>query len=282
MLTPIDASHIPAAIELLARGFPSRPKRYWAKAFHNLQEFGGNARAEVPIGYLLQGERGAPSGVVMTPASIRVRADGSTERIVNLASWYVEPEHRWRAPVMMRAILRQPGCVFTDLTPTESVQQMLLAFGFRQLTAGVTVNLLAVAALRGGPAEVTDIAAAPPGAIDAGIRQFLEAHIRFGCLAAAIQHEDGWQPLLFKCRRFLKLPAALLIYSENNTALYRKLGAVARYLLGKGRLLLVLDMPLSSSAPGFERRYKTPRFAKGGSFEDRTDHAGSELALFDW
>ncbi len=282
MLTPIDASTTPAALDLLAAGFPARSTDYWVNAFRNIRQFGGNEEAGVPAGYLLN-EGAGFAGVVLTPASVRRKPDGTVEKVVNLASWYMKPEQRWRAPVMMRTLLRQPDCVFTDLTPTAPVQRMLTAFGFRQLTAGVTVNVLTTAALRwGSGGELIDLEEAPESGMDPAARSLLAAHRPFDCLAAAMRHEGRWHPLLFKYRRLLKLPAAVLIYSECNAALYRNLGAVARYLLRRGRLLLVLDMPLAARAPGWQRVAKTPRFARGGVFEGRTDHAGSELALFDW
>jgi len=281
MLRPIDSSNSEVAIDLLARGFPKRSRTYWGSALWNMEQFGGNAAAGVPLGHILE-SGGRPVGVVLTPASIRRKRNGAIERTVNISSWYIEPDHRWQAPLMMRRLLGGTDAVFTDLTPSPAVQQMLPAFGFRKLSHDVAVNLLPLLAVTGSSkVRVEDLDAAPIGAIDAEAREFLAAHQKFGCVAAAFAEESNWQPLLFKPRKLRGIPAALLIYCECNSALYRNLGSVARYLLRRGKLALILDIPLNTSIPGIPRRGQTQRFAKGGDFDGRTDLTGSEMSLFD-
>jgi hypothetical protein len=183
---------------------------------------------------------------------------------------------------MMRNIMRDPTAVFTDLTPNRYVQRMLVALGFRALNDGEGIVVLPYAmATQPSRARIADLRAAPDGHIRPATRNLLEAHLPCGCIAAAIAEGDAWQPLLFKGCKIRGLPAVRLVYCEDNALLYRNLGAVARYLLKHGKLLLILDIPLGGTIQGIERRHRSKKFAKGELFENRTDFAGSELALFD-
>ena len=58
------------------------------------------------------------------------------------------------------------------------------------------------------------------------------------------------------------------------------LAAVARFLLKKGKLVLLLDIPPRGDVPGTYFLNRGMKFAKGGCFEGRTDYAGSELLFF--
>ena len=67
----------------------------------------------------------------------------------------------------------------------------------------------------------------------------------------------------YKFRQIRHLPSAILIYCGDNHALQRNLPAIARYLVTRGRLTLVLDMPVDGPAmPGFDQPGKMPRFVR--------------------
>lgn len=280
MLQPISSDNANRAVQLLATGFPNRSKEYWTSALFAIEKFGGNRMAQVPCGYLWI-DRGNPAGVMLTPASLRAQPGGATRRIVNLASWFIEPEARWKAPLMLRSILQQQDAVYTDVSPTEPVRKILMAFGFRQVTQGVSINLLALeAVIRRSSSRVEELDAAPRAEIQADVRELLLSHRDFNCTALAFQEGDSWFPVLFKLRSVRGFPAAVLAYCASNTALYRNLGPIARYLLRRGRLVLLVDVPLTSAAPGLLKLKKHARFVRGTVDEDVTDHAGSELVLF--
>jgi hypothetical protein len=282
MLLAIDDTTLGHAFDLLGRGWPNRSRRFWELGLERLRAIGANAAANVPTGYLLMAEK-QPAGVVLTPATARVGARGEAQTIINISSWYIDPPHRWLAPVMLRGILRGSPAVFTDLTPTERVQQMLPPLGFQALNDGETIVVLPYAAMqRAARAAVVELSEVPEPAIAASTWKLLRDHARLGCLAAALADGSSWQPLLFKGRKIRNLPAAQLIYCESNSCLHGNLAAVARYLLRHGTLLLAMDIPLGGVAPGIERRHRGRRFARGGAFKDRTDYAGSELCLFDY
>ena len=102
-MRPIDPAYVAAAVAVLSIGFPKATALFWQSALDRLRAFGGNAEAGVPIGHLLMADDKAV-GVILTPARMRTRPDGTRQKIVNLSSWYIDPAHRWRAPVMLRAV----------------------------------------------------------------------------------------------------------------------------------------------------------------------------------
>ena len=120
MLHALTENHFPTAAALLAEGFPERSRAFWSHGLGRLARHAGNASCGVPLGALWLSD-GEPVGVALTPASPRTRPDGSPRPVVNLSSWYVRPPHRWRAPLMLRALLRDPRATYVDLTPSPPV-----------------------------------------------------------------------------------------------------------------------------------------------------------------
>jgi hypothetical protein len=278
-LIPVDDTNTEVALGLLEQHWGNR--EFWQRSIERMRLVGGNSATGVPIGQIAFSDN-RPVGVVLTPASWRTGPNGEPRRFINISSQYIEPSHRWLYPLMMRSIMRDPTAVFTDLTPDRNVQRMLLALGFKALNEGEAIVVLPYAvATRSARARVVDLRDAPGDAIPPATRRLLEAHRPFGCIVAALAEGDVWQPLLFKNTKIRRLPAVRLTYCENNAALYRNLGAVARHLLRRGKVLLTLDIPLGGTSAGIERRHRGKKFAKGDLFQNRTDYAGSELALFD-
>ncbi len=287
MLRPIDASNLDPAIALLVEGFPDRPASFWHTALSRIQEFGENAALGLPIGHvLMDGDRLV--GVILTPASTRVADDGRTVAMINISSWYIVPDHRWRALPMLRAVLKHPDAVFTDLTPTEDVQKLLRLLKFDQISHGITVQVLPLLAMgRSRGAVVHDLSDVPDGDASRGLAgsqvvQMLKSYRQVGCLTALLQIGDAAYPLAFKARTIRGLPAAMLIYCEDNAQFVRHLPAVARYLLKRGKLLALFDCHPEQSSFGLSYPSRGIKFARGGSFANRTDYAGSELCLFEW
>ena len=282
MLRAIDTSNEADAIDILARGLAKRPRAFWQTCLARLHRFGGNAEANTPVGHLLM-DGSTPVGVVLTPASVRIDTNGRQQRLINMSSWYIEPEHRWRGPMMLRSLVRDPDAVYTDLTPTDSVQKILVALGFKPINAGESIVILPRAAIGSGRgARVVALDAVPEHGIPARTRHLLSQHTDYGCLALALEVDGCWHPLLFKSCERRRIPGVRLVCCESHTLLKRCIAPIARYLLSRGKLFLIRDLEPGEEAgfglarPGFALKY-----AKGGEFLDRTDFVGTELSLFD-
>lgn len=278
-LEPVDEARIGMAIDVLYRGPWKQPRAYWEKGLERMVALGANRQAGVPLGQCLMVD-GQPAGILLTLASARTRADGSQVTLVNLAGWFVEPEQRWRSPLMLRAAMRQNGAVITDLSPSAAVQPMLPALGFKPLNRGEAVIPLPLAALRPASGRVCPLGAGPQG-WRAEIVPELLAHESIGCIGAALVEGGNWHPLLFKRRTMKGLPVARLAYCDDLAVVHRNLAAVARYLLARGCGLLQLDIPLDGTFPGVPRWGHGMKFATDATYAKGTDYVGSELCLFD-
>lgn len=281
MPQPLDHTNIDVALDLLTEGFPERSRDFFSIGIERMRAFGGNDEAGVPLGRVLF-DGAKPAGVVLTPASVRHGADGLVRRIVNMSSWYIRPEQRWRAALMLRQIIRDETAIYTDLTPTADVQRMLPALGFAKFTDGIELIPVAYGAMPAGGARVVDLANAPPGAVGAETRRMLEAHRSLNCWPASLVVGGQHHPLLFKPRRIKMLPMAALVYCESNKLLRQHLPAVSRYLIDKRVGFLLRDLAQGEHARGVTLRNRSIRFARGDNFDDRTDYAGSELCLLDF
>ncbi len=281
-----NADDLATAVQLLTRGFSAKPASIWSAFFDRMQRLGSNAAAGVPFGYLLSGSK-RPTGVMVTPASTRVREDGTAGAVINLSSWYVEPEERWRASRMLQSVLKRHDAMFTDLTPTAEVQAMLPALGFVPLNHGVVITALPVAAaLPADDAIVVALAEKHAALMPKELFALLSAHREVGCLPAMLELRDRSIPLLFRRRMLKGVPAAKLLYCSDLAAFQAAIPAVARFLLKQGIALLMSDdhgLPLRT---GQLQRRRGLKFARpGGGLAPApvaTDHAASELALLDF
>ena len=277
MLVPIDDARLGKAVDLLEQGFPRRTRRDWEDGIERARAFNPAANS---IGHLLV-TKSKPCGVLLTLQGQSVPHVGAPFKVTNLSSWYVEPEHRVLAPFMLRDVVRDPGTAFTDLTPSDRIIPMLPAFGFKPLNRGISAVSLPVAAMKArAQARVYGLADLPKDALPPATHALLERHAEHGAIAGVLNIGDAWHPLLFLPRLLRCLPTAQLMYCDRNSTLIENLGAVARFLLKKGKLVLFLDIPLQGDVPGTHFLNRGMKFAKGGCFEGRTDYAGSELLFF--
>jgi hypothetical protein len=274
MIEAIEHNTLGEACDLLAKGFPARPRAYWEDALQRIDTLGENGALGLPVGQIMRAE-GRAQGVALTIASRRPSETG-TMVCLNFAAWYVEPDQRWRAPLMLRALARTPCDVLTDLTPSLAVQGLLPAFGFKPITQGF---VLVLAGFHKGGGEIADldIAATPMG-------ELLRAHERFGAKAVMLHTRDGAQlPLLYRVVKFRGIRTAHVLYCGANQVLHDHLGALSRHLRRQAIGLVKLEAPVERTPPrGWLRTGREIRFARGPVSPDATDYLCSELSMFDW
>ncbi|UPT61489.1 MAG: hypothetical protein M0D54_13790 [Hyphomonadaceae bacterium JAD_PAG50586_4] len=127
MIEAIEHNTLGEACDLLAKGFPARSRAYWQDALQRIDTLGENGALGLPVGQIMRAE-GRAQGVALTIASRRPSETG-TMVYLNFAAWYVEPDQRWRAPLMLRALNRTPCDVLTDLTPPKPCRGFCLLSG---------------------------------------------------------------------------------------------------------------------------------------------------------
>lgn len=280
MPRPLDPADLPEAQRLLCEGFPERPASFWLQAIDHLRQHGGNLAAGHPLGYgLFDGP--TMVGVALTPASLRRQADGRLSKIVNISSWFIQPNHRFRAVFMLRRIMADPAASYIDLTPSPAVQRMLPKFGMTVVNAATAIHVLPCHVARSGRAArvrlLTDDTATPAVG---PLPELLASHRVLGCVPLLLEHPAGNDLLVYRRIRLRGIPAAQMVYVASHQVLQRHFGAVARHLLGAGLGLMVCD----SRVAGPDRLHTRYRvrdlwYARGESFADRTDFLGSERCL---
>ncbi|QCI64377.1 hypothetical protein [Phreatobacter stygius] len=265
---------------LLARGFPSRHPSFWVDGLKRQADHHARIQAG-PVGQILR-VRGADVGVILTMRSRRADPDGRQRKIVNLSSWYVDEVHRWLAPSMLKAVLSEPETIYTDLTPSDSVERLNARLGLTLWNDGVLLVALPFSALHRDKAgaRLVGLEQLPRDRLSGASWTMLEDHAAMGCITAALDLDGRLRPLIFARTRRKGLPAARVIYADSKSDLKTAIGAVSRFLLLRG--IVSLEIPARHgehlTASRFSRGMR-PTFARGTMDPDTIDHAYSEFVL---
>ena len=276
----IAANDIDAILDLLCEGFPRQPQRHWVAALQTLGArvtSGGMKR----YGYMLESD-GRAVGVLLVIVSA-IHRDGTTTVRSNGSAWYVRPDFRTYAHILVARWLRSPSDSYLNVFPAEHTLPMLGAQGFVRFTNGISL-LVPAATLRAGRIRILDAGrfAEAEHPIPDEDRELLMDHFRAGCTALWCETRDGGYPFVFR-RRLIKsrLPCAQLIYCRDLEDLTRLAGPVGRYLLRLG--LPVVLAATNGPIPGISGVYfdgKYPMYFRGEKQPRLGDLAYTEAALF--
>ena len=114
MLRPVSFEALDTTLPILSRGFPAMRRgrlgrrRSTGCAVRRIR-LRSAARA------ICSKTKGQDVGVILTIPSKRPGYTDAAHPIVNFSSWYIDPEHRWRAPRMLQTIT---ACSTHAATPT--------------------------------------------------------------------------------------------------------------------------------------------------------------------
>jgi hypothetical protein len=257
------------ALRLLSEGFPERTGDFWREGLLRATPIA--RRLGNPIGQILI-SKGVPSGIILTFRSSR--PDRSLP-IVNLSAWYLAEPKRFLAPGMLKSVTTEPA-TYTDLTPTHQVARVSEALGFRAMTQASAVAPLAVSAfLPRGPSQIV---AWRRLTVPDPLAQMAEDHESLGCIVLGVRTGDQSDLIVARRTRYLRLPAAEIIYARRST-LRAAISPIARTLLRQGIVNLLYDCGVRADALPLSifRRSHMQRLIKGDDFDDRIDYAWSEL-----
>lgn len=311
----IDESNLGRALDLLEKGMPERTRGFWQAGIERALAQGDNRALGLPIGRFMM-DRERPVGVIFMLASRRDGSDLGSDlgsdrgpdrgsdrtagAVVNLSTWYVEPEFRWRAALLLKSAIRDPAHAYTSLTPIPSVQKMLTVLGFVPCNDGLALTCVPVAALKPSAGRAVDALSLPPGTLSDRQQERMRRAAALGCVAIAHPQDgrhhgatphggrppdNGWQTLALKPRRLKGVPAWRVVYADDLASVRVRLGSICRYLLAFGRPLLIVDRPADgrqATAPGIALRHHGRAFAKDLAAGAGLDHLGSELVYFDF
>ena len=283
----INQTNIGAAIELLTRAFPTLRAEFWQRGLARLQGSSAHRVCGEDIGQLLYVDD-QPVGIGLTAVSHQPDdGAGNPRRVVNLASWYIEPAHRWRLPMLLGKMLRDPKAVYTDLTPTPALWPLLDSLGFQPINQGVNAICIPAAAIYHMTSHaVIDWDQLDKKQIPDHLIEVFEEHRTYGCCLYAIKTPDKVVPILVKPCKLKGIPAAQIIYCDDNEVLIGAIGGLCRKLGRHGLLTLLIDISEHQqrrlSPVSVPIRSRRRRFIKNGHQLNRTDFTFSELVFFDY
>jgi hypothetical protein len=277
MLREISFEALDTTLPILSRGFPGMRRGGWSAAIDRLRRFGVSG-PKTRAGYVLE-QKGRDVGVILTiPSS---RPDDPARPIVNLSSWYVDPEYRWRAPHMLQSVTASDTTLYTDLTATPSVRTMIERFGFRGWTEGTLVFVLPQFALGFAKgSQMMPLRDLPSNAFSEPMHRMLEQHAALDCVVGGLWDGEALHPVVFSRKNYRGIRAARLIFADDRATLFAHLPAISRFLLREKFLLLAVNADYRERIAGsiFTHR-SAPAFYKGAQAPAPCDLAFSEFVF---
>jgi hypothetical protein len=264
-------------VALLAEGFPSRSTDYWIAALKNL------AAQQVPEGKPQFGlgmeEKGRLVGVLLTIwAPKETISDGQNR--ANLSSWYVKPEYRGFAAMLLAKASSDPLTTYLNVSAAPNTIDICKALGFKQYTQGQVL----CAPLLSRPKVGYRVKRYDPKTdkFDSKTDAVLQRHLQMGCLAYVGECGGKLFPFLF-VKRHIKgqMPALQLVYSQSQDIFLDFMSALGRRLLVEGWIFVICDTEAPFAA--VVSRYfpaKTVKYYKGPVAPRVGDLSFTEIPLF--
>jgi hypothetical protein len=275
----IEAADIEAVASLLARGFPVHDREFWLKAFAQL------ARHQPPAGLPKYGYLLAMGGEVLGALLLicsTIRTGGGAITRCNLSSWYVDPEFRAYAPMLVARAIRHKDVTYTNVSPAPHTRPIIEAQGFSRYSDGVFVAITALNGLFGGRrAEVIEAVEHPDIPCDPFDREVLLQHAALGCDSLWCVASGQASPFVFRPRLVKgRIPCAQLIYCRDVADFVRFATPIGRFLARRGKFFVVIDAngPIPGLVGWFQRG-KMPKYYKGPQRPRLGDLAYTEYAL---
>jgi hypothetical protein len=279
----IQASDLAAIGDLLTRGFQHRSRDYWMRGLHRQ-----GTRPLPPgaprYGYLIE-NNGVPAGCLLTIYSSKL-IDGETATCCNVSSWYVDPEFRNYAALFASMTQKRKDIIYLNVTPAPATWPILEAQGFVPYCRGLYFSLPALAHGRRGMTVEAITAATPSvaGLPDADL-EMLKRHAEYGCLALVCRTAEAALPFIFfslrKRRGIIPLPALQLGYCRNIADYVDCAGAIGRYLLWRGKPIVIVDATGTlAGVPGIYSEARGRKYYKGPHRPRPGDLADTELAIY--
>jgi len=276
-------SDLDAIGDLLTRGFVHRKREYWVRGLQR------QARRPLPagvprFGYLLENQ-GAPVGCLLMVHSAR-NVEGEAVIFCNLSSWYVDPEFRNFAALFASMSQKRKDITYFNVTPAASTWPIIEAQGFQLYCRGLHLSVPGLLASARG---MTIEAVAPDTLVVKGLSgdelELLKRHAEYGCLSLVCHSDGGAVPFVFfplrKRRGVIPVPGVELGYCRSIDDYARCAGAIGRYLLLRGKPIMIADAngPIAS-LPGIYTEMRGRKYFKGPHRPRLGDLADTELAIY--
>lgn len=206
-VAPITTADIADVAVFMSHGMASaRPPADWRKTMMPPWFFDQPNR-----GYLMR-ENGCIVGAYLALYSER-EIDGRPRRICNLGAWCVDEQHRAAGLRMFRALLRQRGYTFTDLTPNATVETLNSRLGFVALdtSTALVLNMAWPVGSRG--VRVVDAPSEVDRLLSGRQQQIYRDHVQTAAQQVVVTKDGRSCLIVFRRDKYRRLPLfATILY----------------------------------------------------------------------
>jgi hypothetical protein len=275
---PIEDGDAQAIVTLLTRGFaPRRTTQFWQDVIARL------ARRTVPAdspryGYLLESNR-TPVG-----ALLQIFSKGSETPALrcNVSSWYVEPEFRSYAPLLVRQALKRRDVTYLNTSPAPHTRPIAEAQGYSQYSNGTFVAIPLLGRAPDGACRIVAAGSQPRAPFEPHEQELMEEHAAFGCMSLWCETAERAHPFVFR-PRWIKsfVRCAQLVYCRDVADFVRFARPLGLHLASRGWPLVMVDA--NASIDGLVGKYFDgimSKYFKGPVPPRLGDLAYTEAALF--
>lgn len=281
-IAPIGDADIDRVGDFLHKNLNSRiSARNWSQAIR--PPWSGESPNH---GFMLH-EGGHVVGVYLAFYSERP-IDGRTERFCNLAAWCVLPDYRLHALKLLKALLKQPGYHFVDLSPSGNVVSINERLSLRHLDT--TTALMANLPWPSWPGKYR--ISSEPGVIESVLAppqlQIYRDHRDARAAKHLVMiHRDEHCYVIFRRDRRRDLPLfASVLYVSNPSLFLRMAGLFGRHLLARhGIPFTLLELRVVGGQPTGSYRLRSTRvkmFKSDSLQPNQIDNLYSELVCVAW
>jgi hypothetical protein len=279
----IQESDLDAIADLLTRGFVHRSREYWMRGLRH-QAARPLPQGTPRFGFMLE-HQGTPVGCLLLIYASKITQGGVATRC-NVSSWYVDPPFRNYAALFASMTQKNREVTYFNVTPAATTWPILEAQGFVAYCSGLYFSLPALSRPgRGMTVEtVTEKTTYIAGLSDEDLAM-LRRHAGYGCLSLVCRTAEETIPFIFfslrKRRGIIPLPAMQLGYCKSIADYVRCAGAIGRYLLLRGKPIIITDAigPVSGLT-GFYTEARGRKYFKGPHKPPLGDLADTELAIY--
>jgi hypothetical protein len=236
-IRPLEDSDQQSVVTLLTEGFMRRNYNYWMNCWRYLQsQFVPSDQPR--FGWGMEQE-GVLVGVILNLWRPQERCMAGRP-VANLSSWYVKPEYRSFAAMLLARASRDPNVTYLNVSAAKPTVKICEAFGFQMYSRG---QALAIPLLSVGKSSSKVFRFGTQAARLSKVQtDLVESHLAFGCVALVGEIDGQQTPLLFVKRKVRGyIPALQLIYTENDQVIRRLIHSLGFELLKLGQIFVILD-----------------------------------------
>lgn len=274
----VDAD-VRSVAELLSKGFPRRSRDHWRRALDRLATH-PTPTGMPKYGYLLESAR-IPVGVILLISST-VQEDNTQTIRCNVSSWYVEPDFRVHAPLLVSQAIKKKNVTYFNISPAKHTRPIIEAQGFSRYSTGQFVTF-AFPSTRRDPTQIVGPDVNPDAYFEPFERNLLATHSQYGCMSLWCVTPERAYPFVFLPRVMKRIvPCVQLIYCRGLEDFVRFARPLGSYLRSRGRPLVIIDS--KGSIRGLRGLYFdgiSPKYFRGPTPPRLGDLAYTEAAMFE-